>query len=1277
MSQSQIAQAKREMEEIRLEISFQHVLLTSIDNKKQDRAKTEKQIRIEIRSLDRKLRDLRRRTAIAASKLESANPVKQGFQATSSHSLSSNQASSRFDGRQDQGSAAGSNLNSYHAQDYSRPSTSQSSAASTQHLTTNSLASPAQMNLPSRKRSYSKHLENRLGFVEDTKSRRTSQSPFDTAPSTPSTISSGDDRFGAFEESEFARLQEEAAARLKQEKLDADFARSLHEASCSEPMRDTTRDSMQPPARSGPTAYHRMSGAHQLPQPRRAHGVSMESEKHSSGRRQEAPESSMSSFKRYENSFLSTGLQKNRNSSLPMPGSFQDESSNASDSDIEIISSSAFRENGRHSSSRPAGAVTHPRTAHQPPACEPRGSGNNVSGLPFVSGAANIAALQRAAYGNRSQPQLRNDQNRMGGHDIYVKGQPGSKHGTPAASSMHGIFVRRGDGDMPHAGPSRSPNANPIGDILARNSMGELTDHLNLGAGMQDQLHSLVNDPRKTAQEIQGLLENIRPDVELAPEDREGTPEGLAYALYEHQKIALSWMKAMEQGNNKGGILADDMGLGKTISTISLILTRPSPNPARKTTLIVGPVALIRQWDKELRSKIKPEHRLSTHIVHGSGRKLGWEELRVYDVVLTTYGTLAAEFKRLQAVSDRNKLNGGGGMDPISMKKTFPLLGPKSIFYRAILDEAQCIKNKSTGAARACCTLSAEYRFCLTGTPMMNSVQELYSLINFLNIKPYNEWSRFQQTFGVLTKVDANLQRSAVEMNTARAMTKLQALLKAILLRRTKKSQIDGKPIITLPEKTEEIQHVVFDEHEQEFYTALETKTQLVFNKYMKSGTVGKNYSNVLVLLLRLRQACCHPHLIQDFEQPPAAGSDVPLEVMSDLARGLAPEVVARILESEGNFECPVCYDASLNPKIITPCGHDTCSECLAKLSDQAVLHTVADEMEAARVSRCPFCRGAFIPSKVIDYATFKKIHNPAAGDPRDVETENASDTDSDCSEDESASGSEEDAEGTLKPPIVGDDTTDDEDADDEEEGGDEAAASQKTSKSTRKGTEKTRRSKKSKGKRTEKSKHMSIAMLKKEASKTASGQRKYMKYLRKHWQPSAKVTKCVELLETFRAEKQKTIVFSQFVSLLDLLQVAIDDKGWKCLRYDGGMSADARNNAISEFTDSPACKVMLISLRAGNAGLNLVAASRVIILDPFWNPYIEMQAVDRAYRIGQQRAVQVHRILIQDTVEDRIIELQQRKQALVESALDENAAKGISRLDNRELAFLFGVGAH
>jgi len=132
-------------------------------------------------------------------------------------------------------------------------------------------------------------------------------------------------------------------------------------------------------------------------------------------------------------------------------------------------------------------------------------------------------------------------------------------------------------------------------------------------------------------------------------------------------------------------------------------------------------------------------------------------------------------------------------------------------------------------------------------------------------------------------------------------MPKFQALLKAMLLRRTKSSQIDGKPILTLPPKTIETQHCIFSEEEHEFYSALRNKTMIQFNKYLRANAIGKNYSNILVLLLRLRQAACHPHLINDIEHN---AGEVEAGQMVELAKGLSRAVVSR-LKDTGIEECP------------------------------------------------------------------------------------------------------------------------------------------------------------------------------------------------------------------------------------------------------------------------------------------------------------------------------------------------------------------------------------
>ena len=240
----------------------------------------------------------------------------------------------------------------------------------------------------------------------------------------------------------------------------------------------------------------------------------------------------------------------------------------------------------------------------------------------------------------------------------------------------------------------------------------------DLMASYMDRVEYVANDPTRTAAEIKSLLENIRPDEELPPENREGTPEAMVYALMEHQKLGLTWMKSMEEGSNKGGILADAMGLGKTIQALALMVARPSPDRGCKTNLIVCPVALLKQWDKEIQTKLKGgRHQLKVYTLHQSKRHVDWAKLRTFDVVLTTFGTLGTEVKRREGIEMNKRMN--PNWRPTSKADTLPLLGEDSQWYRVIIDEAQCIKNKNTKAATGASLLQAKTRFCMTGTPMM------------------------------------------------------------------------------------------------------------------------------------------------------------------------------------------------------------------------------------------------------------------------------------------------------------------------------------------------------------------------------------------------------------------------------------------------------------------------------------------------------------------------------------------------------------------------------
>ncbi|MDD9970428.1 MAG: DEAD/DEAH box helicase [Myxococcales bacterium] len=161
----------------------------------------------------------------------------------------------------------------------------------------------------------------------------------------------------------------------------------------------------------------------------------------------------------------------------------------------------------------------------------------------------------------------------------------------------------------------------------------------------------------------------------------------------------------------------------------------------------------------------------------------------------------------------------------------------------------------------------------------------------------------------------------------------------------------------------------------------------------------------------------------------------------------------------------------------------------------------------------------------------------------------------------------------------------------------------------------------------------------------------------------SAKLELMLEMLDNVVAEDHKALVFSQWTSMLDLIEPHLSTAGIPYARLDG--STRDRGAVVASFQSPDGPPVMLISLRAGGTGLNLTAADNVFLVDPWWNPAVEDQAADRAHRIGQDRPVLVHRLVASDTVEERMLELQQRKRALAAAATgDAGQVGGLTRDD-------------
>jgi SNF2 family DNA or RNA helicase len=169
---------------------------------------------------------------------------------------------------------------------------------------------------------------------------------------------------------------------------------------------------------------------------------------------------------------------------------------------------------------------------------------------------------------------------------------------------------------------------------------------------------------------------------------------------------------------------------------------------------------------------------------------------------------------------------------------------------------------------------------------------------------------------------------------------------------------------------------------------------------------------------------------------------------------------------------------------------------------------------------------------------------------------------------------------------------------------------------------------------------------------------------------PGAKVDLLLDRLETLKEEGHRSLVFSQFTDLLDLVQGRLLRAGITFRRLDGTMSAKARQREVEAF-QAGKTDVFLLSLRAGGTGLNLTAADDVFHLDPWWNPAVENQASDRAHRMGRTRPVTVHRLIAAGTVEERVLALHERKRAMIENLLE--GREQAATLDRETLENLLG----
>ncbi|KAG5500143.1 hypothetical protein JIQ42_04478 [Leishmania sp. Namibia] len=538
-----------------------------------------------------------------------------------------------------------------------------------------------------------------------------------------------------------------------------------------------------------------------------------------------------------------------------------------------------------------------------------------------------------------------------------------------------------------------------------------------------------------------------------------------------------------------------------------------------------------------------------------------------------------------------------------------------SIFHsikwaRVILDEAHRIKGRTTSTARSAFALGAEYRWCLTGTPLQNRVGDLYSLLRFLRMQPYAHY--FCETEGCsCTSLSHPFSSTSLHQcvfcghgplqhhsyfnryilnpinrygyigDGRRGMMMLSNdVFSRAMLRRTKAERAAD---LQLPTLTIEVHPIQLTKEERNFYESLYKKSTAEFDTFVHKGTVLHNYAHIFQLLSRLRQAL-----------------DNPLLVMQGMN-------VGPVVNSKG--VCGICSDGIEGESALKvhPCRHQFHRLCLGQFLESA----------PDKEFHCPTC--------------FVRINVDLRQLRQDAEEDN----------DEGGSRF-----AAALPPELEDEVNAEEGEDGEaSEDGEQAQVSQHVQ---RKGTRRTTRTDPSK-----KEQRSIFARL--DPQKPLHG---------------TKLDAIANYIEKVPSD-EKVVVFSQFGSMLDLTQYWLQRRFIKAVKLCGSLTLTQRQSVLQAFLHDQSVRVILISLKAGGEGLNLQVANHVVLTDPWWNPAVEMQAVQRAHRIGQTRPVHAIRFVTEHSVEERMVDLQDKKMLVFEGTID-GKLQSLNKLTEEDLQFLF-----
>lgn len=316
-------------------------------------------------------------------------------------------------------------------------------------------------------------------------------------------------------------------------------------------------------------------------------------------------------------------------------------------------------------------------------------------------------------------------------------------------------------------------------------------------------------------------------------------PKGLCADLRNYQKVGFTWLALLDK-YKLGGILADDMGLGKTVQMLTVILSYIENNGNPKPSIVICPSSLTLNWENEIK-KFAPS--IKTLVIHGCAeeRRRQIQAIKDYNVVVTSYDLLKRDIDIYKELNHEFKF--------------------------IIADEAQYIKNNNTQNARAIKEIRSETRYALTGTPIENSLSELWSIFDFIMPEYLFGYKKFKELYEMPIAKD----------NDVAHMAKLKMLIEPFILRRVKK-----EVLTELPDKTTTVLNNEMQGEQLNVYASYVAKAKKEVVKEINENGFEKSQIKILALLMRLRQICCHPSLFLNNYEDGSSKLNQCIEVVKD-----------------------------------------------------------------------------------------------------------------------------------------------------------------------------------------------------------------------------------------------------------------------------------------------------------------------------------------------------------------------------------------------------------